>query len=153
MTTKYFTFYDAKKYMEEHGRFPLMINKQLEKLLVDFEKSTIQPINKEYIDYDYLDKITRDEWNKLNPNERIITIKGDETSFDLKDYNPPFDIKIIDIRERTGIFKFLIGNCCYRGKNYAMEMGELYKLDRWGISMNNLDEKNKGCKFKIREYR
>lgn len=107
----------------------------------------------EYENFYCLDIISRNEWNNLNPNERTITIKGDEIFTDLKDYKPPFDIKIIDIRERIGVFKFCIGNCIYQGKSFAMEMGELYKFSRWGISMNNLDEKNKGCIIKIREYK
>ncbi len=105
----------------------------------------------EFVGYDYLPRISRKEWDSLNPNERTITIKEGNTLSDLKDYKPPFDIKIIDMKERTGIFKFIIGNYCYMGKNFSMEMGGLYKIDRWGIIMNNIDDKNKGCIFKIRE--
>lgn len=100
--------------------------------------------------FDWIDKISQKDWDKLNSNERTITIKGEDISTDLEDYKPPFNIKILEITDRMAIVKFSIGNFDYI-KNIAMEYGKYYLFGRWGIHINNPDKKNKDCIFKIRE--
>lgn len=100
--------------------------------------------------FDWIENVLQEQWNKLSKNERIITIKGEDMTFDIKDYKSPFNIKILEMTDHIAIVKFSIGNFDYF-KNVAIESGKYCKFGRWGLYINSLDKKNNICIIKIRE--